>query len=279
MLGALILVVGRKLVGKGGRSFEVNAHTVAQHIYMGLPDDGQHDRIDMARIVTEILRLLDQRGIGCKGETLLQEFEVDTETAHEALRTIVAPSKAGGIDTPHPLHLLFGVEAGAGHAVTAVKPSVCCAEAPCQQHTAAANNNRFLNRLFIIALSEIIEHAARGVHAVVHAVIILIVIVAVTLLLGFLGAFLGLAAQALGLTFLKRARKRLHRHGSEQGVHVDRELDLPVGFRGKGVFAFVVGIDFGAFGLAAFDHIARVPLAVAVLVSMTRNLISPAGRN
>ena len=89
---------------------------------------------------------------------------------------------------------------------------------------------------------------------------------AVTLLLGFLGAFLGLAAQALGLTFLKRARKRLHRHGSEQGVHVDRELDLPVGFRGKGVFAFVVGIDFGAFGLAAFDHIARVPLAVAVLV-------------
>ena len=71
-----------------------------------------------------------------------------------------------------------------------------------------------MNRRFIIARSEIIEHAARGVHAVVHAVIILIVIVAVTLLLGFLGAFLGLAAQALGLTFLKRARKRLHRHGN-----------------------------------------------------------------
>ena len=88
---------------------------------MGLPDDGQHDRIDMARIVTEILRLLDQRGIGCKGETLLQELRGRYRNRHEALRTIVAPSKAGGIDTPHPLHLLFGVEAGAGHAVTGRK--------------------------------------------------------------------------------------------------------------------------------------------------------------
>ena len=86
-------------------------------------------------------------------------------------------------------------------------------------------------------------------HNAVKKALIWVLVVAVAVGFRFLGAFLRLAAQTLRLTLVEQARKRFHRHRSEDPVHVDRKFDLPVGLGRKGVFALVVGIDFGPFGL------------------------------
>ena len=114
----LVLIGRREVIGESRRRFEVDADMVAEEVEVGLPHDRQHDRIDVARVVAVILLLLDHRGVGGQRESLLQEFEVDAEAAHEKLLSVIAPRKPGGVGTPYSLHLLLGVEPRAGHAVT-----------------------------------------------------------------------------------------------------------------------------------------------------------------
>ncbi len=154
----------------------------------------------------EIWRVLYQRGIGCKRESLLQEFEVDTETAYEALRTIVAPSNARRIDTPHPPHFLFGVEAGAGHAVTARKTQrmLCRSTMPAaygsreQQQVLIVLHHLYRKSLFMPLLNPAADGAGsiRWYRAVVFC-------------LGFLARSSGTSVQAQGFTFFKRCAKAI----------------------------------------------------------------------
>ena len=90
---------------------------VAQHVEVRLPDDRQHDGIDVPRIVEVILLLLDLRGVGRKREALLLELQVDAEAPHEALLAVVAPRKAAAVKSPDRPHLLLGLKAAITHAV------------------------------------------------------------------------------------------------------------------------------------------------------------------
>ena len=82
-----------------------------------LPDDRQHDGIDMPRIVEIILLLLDLRSVGRKRKALLLELQINAEAPHEALLAVVAPRKAPAVKSPDRPHLLLGLEAAVAHAV------------------------------------------------------------------------------------------------------------------------------------------------------------------
>ena len=115
--GLLVLVGGRDVVGEGRGRFEVDADVVAQHVEVRLPDDRQHDGIDMPRIVEIILLLLDLRSVGRKRKALLLELQINAEAPHEALLAVVAPRKAPAVKSPDRPHLLLGLEAAVAHAV------------------------------------------------------------------------------------------------------------------------------------------------------------------
>ena len=83
---------------------------------------------------------------------------------------------------------------------------------------------------------------------------------------GVLGLLFGRLLQPLLLALVEHLDQRLHRHGGEYAIHVHRQFDLPVGFRGEGVVALLVDVELGPFGLAPLHHTARVPLAVVVAV-------------
>ena len=122
---------------------------------MGLPDDRQHNRIDMPRIVEIILLLLDQRGVGRERKALLEKFEIDAEAAHEALRAVVTPRKAAAVHAPHRPHLLLGLEAAVAHAVARREAERMLRRAPCHATRAAKARSPAMICRFIVILPEI----------------------------------------------------------------------------------------------------------------------------
>ena len=105
-----------------------------EEVGVGLPDDGQHYRVDATRVVPVVLLVLDLRGVEGERKALLEELQVGAEAPHEALLAVVAPRQAGAVHAPHAARLLRGLETGAAHAVAhdeaqrVLRPRACAAQ-------------------------------------------------------------------------------------------------------------------------------------------------------